>query len=501
MAMNDEHSRTRGWLLLVLVVGAVLRFAFLGTESLWEDEAGSLIIARMPFSEILGMHRTTNEFHPPLYFLLLHVWIRLFGETEIAVRSLSAVCSTLSLGLIYGCGRRLFGREAGLLAMVLLALSPFQIRYAQEARNYALTVLLGIASFYTFARCLERLDLLRGAAWAASTAALLYTNNLGLLVPVAQNLFVLLHAPFPEPRGKRSWLLAQIALLALFAPWLPIFLSQLASAQKSFWISPPDLQALLDTLLEYGGGLTSCHASRDYDVSAGIVTTCLLLGTTLASFFEIEPAREGWLLRPASNQGLWLARLWFAVPLGVPYLLSFVGQPVFIPRITILASVALILLSARGISVLPVEWPKKMVTGAIICCSFLSLLLYYTSPDKDQWREAAALVAEMSRPGETIVVASARCKNSFDYYFAPADRKVFPFPVSSHEINERTVSELMPLIGHPPRLHLVLSYHTFGNANLLLERLAPEYRLTGHRELYGIQVYQLEPRSRPGSGN
>ncbi|HOY68012.1 MAG TPA: glycosyltransferase family 39 protein [Candidatus Ozemobacteraceae bacterium] len=497
--MNAGHPRGGGWFLLILVAGAVLRFAFLGTESLWEDEIGSLIIARMPVGEILGMHRTTNEFHPPLYFLFLHVWIRLFGETEIAVRSLSAVCSTLSLGLVYVCGRRLFGREAGLLAMGLLALSTFHIRYAQEARNYALTVLLGIASFHTLARCLERLDLRRAAAWVVSTTALLYTNNLGLLVPFAQNLFVFLCAPFPESQDKRRWLLAQGAVLILFAPWLPVFLSQLASAQKSFWISPPDLQSMLDTLLEYGGSLVSCHATREGDRTAAVVTLCLVIGSALASFSDNGESPRDRRLRIARNPALCLTLLWFAVPLGIPYLLSLVGQPVFIPRITILASVALFLLAARGLSLLPGERLKKLLAGATAASMILSLFIYYTTPDKDQWREAAALVAESSRPGETIVVASARCRYSFEYYFAPKDRRILPFPVSSHEINDKTVSELMPLIGHAPRLQLVLSYHTFGNANLLLERLAPIYRLIGHREVFGIQVIRLETRATEGA--
>ncbi len=497
--MSGTDNRHTAFFLILLAVGIAVRFAFLGAESLWEDEIGSLIIARMPIGDILRMHQTTIEFHPPLYFAALHFWIALFGETEIAIRSMSAVFSVCSLYFAYAIGRDSFGRETGLIAMGLLALSTFHVRFAQEARNYALMVLLGLVSFQYFLRCMKNFTFSSGAGYAVSTAALLYTNNLGLLIPCAQNLLFLSGSVFTEPREKRRWLISQCAVLLLFAPWLPIFISQLVSTQKSFWISPPDVQTLLDTLLEYGGGLTSCHASRDYDISAGIVTTFLLLMSGLISTVDIsrnpatEPASaDTWILRRVRSPTMNLLLLWLAVPLLVPYILSFAGQPVFITRVTILSSIALYILAARGVSVIPSIRLKFLLIGAFTFFMILSLQEYYLSPDKDQWREAAAIVAGDARPDDTIVVASARCKQSFDYYFRRTTQRVLPFPVSSSEINEKTVSELMPQLEHSGRIWLLLSYHTFGDANLLLTKLAGTCRLLRHREVFGIQLYLLE---------
>ena len=496
--MSGRDHRHTALILILLAIGTAVRFAFLGAESLWEDEIGSLIIARMPIGDILRMHQTTIEFHPPLYFAALHYWVSLFGETEFAVRSMSAVFSTCSLYLMYAVGRDLFGREAGLTAMGLLAFSTFHVRFAQEARNYALTVLLGLASFHYLIRCMKNFSFPSGAGYAVSTAALLYTNNLGLLIPFAQNLLVFSGGAFTEPREKRRWLLSQFAILVLFAPWLPIFVSQLVSAQKGFWISPPDIQTLLDTLLEYGGGLTSCHASRDYDISASIVTTFLLLISGLVSMFDVSHTSapdagptEGWILRRFHAPAMTMTFLWLAIPLLVPYFLSFVGQPVFITRVTILSSIALYILAARGVAVIPSMRVKHLLLGAFTLLMVLSLKEYYLSPDKDQWREAAAIVADDAQPDDTIVVASARCKESFGYYFRQAMQRILPFPVSSPEINDKTVSELMPQLEHSGRIWLLLSYHTFGDANLLLAKLAGRYRLLRHREVFGIQLYLL----------
>ena len=122
----------------VVVVGVALR---LTTRSeLWLDEALSVSIASLPIGDLLEALR--HDGHPPLYYLLLNGWMGVFGDGNEAVRSLSLVCSLANLPLLWLAAREHAGRIAAWAALLLLASSPFAIRYATEARMYALVSLL-----------------------------------------------------------------------------------------------------------------------------------------------------------------------------------------------------------------------------------------------------------------------------------------------------------------------------------------------------------------------
>ena len=141
-------------LLLVSLLGGALRFAALDAKTLWLDEVFSLWMARHPLPDLMAW-LVRIDHHPPLFFLFLHGWIGLFGESAGALRSLSALTSTLAIPL-YGFGaRKLVGARVSIVATLLLAISPFQVRYAQEARMYGVLMLASAAAFVAFASLLS----------------------------------------------------------------------------------------------------------------------------------------------------------------------------------------------------------------------------------------------------------------------------------------------------------------------------------------------------------
>src|SRR4051794_9005827 len=156
----------------VLVPAIVLRFVV--RSELWLDEALSVQIARLPISQIPGALR--HDGAPPLYYVLLHFWMRLFGTSDVAVRSLSGVCSVLMLPLIYLAGRRIASRRVGVAAVIIAATSPFATHYATETRMYALLALLAVVGFLALANAVQRPSLGALASVAVCTAALLYTH-------------------------------------------------------------------------------------------------------------------------------------------------------------------------------------------------------------------------------------------------------------------------------------------------------------------------------------
>src|SRR3990172_4764896 len=116
-------------LAVIVFCGAWLRFTALNRQSLWFDEIGIVVRAQQPFADVLRTFTRTGE-NGPAYNVLLAVWIRIAGISEIAVRFPSAVAGTLTIPLLYLLGRRLGGPFLGLLAAGLLAISPYHIWYS-----------------------------------------------------------------------------------------------------------------------------------------------------------------------------------------------------------------------------------------------------------------------------------------------------------------------------------------------------------------------------------
>ncbi|HET7377478.1 MAG TPA: glycosyltransferase family 39 protein, partial [Anaerolineae bacterium] len=127
-------SRSTLFLLLILILAAVLRFYRIDGQSFWNDEGNSARIAERSLQLIT--EAAAGDIHPPLYYYLLHFWRGVFGVSEFALRSLSAMLGVLLVGLTFLIGRKAFSAGIGLLAALVAAINPFQIYYSQEARMY-----------------------------------------------------------------------------------------------------------------------------------------------------------------------------------------------------------------------------------------------------------------------------------------------------------------------------------------------------------------------------
>ncbi|MGY1824147.1 glycosyltransferase family 39 protein [Geodermatophilus sp. SYSU D00079] len=235
---------------VAVAAGGVARF--LAPPELWLDEAQSVAIARLPVPELLAALEQDGS--PPLYYLLLHGWIALFGTGSGAVRSLSGLVSVLTLALVWRVARQLAGRRTATALVVLLATSPFLIRYASETRMYALLVLL-VALAAMAVRAVVR----SSRPWPVLglglvTGALLLTHLWAAhLVAVAGLVTVL---ALRTRRRAALRVLAGLGLgLLVFAPWVPSLLVQLAHTGTP-WARVGDVLSPLPTALDAWQGGT-----------------------------------------------------------------------------------------------------------------------------------------------------------------------------------------------------------------------------------------------------
>ena len=212
------------------VLAALLRFARIGHQGFWFDEANTALLVHFSPGKMLGLLPQT-ESTPPLYYCLAWLWARIFGFGEAGLRSLSAVAGVLPVPVAYAAGTKLISRRAGLIVAALVTTSPLLIWYSQEARSYELVVLLGAITLLTFAYALAAPTGRSLAAWAVACALALATHYFAVLAVVPEAAYLLgVH------RRRRSVQVAVGVIALAGLALIPLAMSQQGTGNSN-WIA------------------------------------------------------------------------------------------------------------------------------------------------------------------------------------------------------------------------------------------------------------------------
>jgi hypothetical protein len=379
------------WALLGGLVTAGVVTRFVAPPELWLDEAQSVAIAHLPLPDLFDALEQDGS--PPLYYLLLHVWTALFGTSATAVRSLSGVISVLTLPLAWYVARRLAGRRAAAALVVLLATSPFLIRYASETRMYALLVLLTVLGIGAGTAVVRRPGAGPVLAFGAVTGALLLTHVWAFHVVAVTGVLALAALPFR--RGPALRLLAGLALGGLlFSPWLLSFLVQLGHTGTP-WAASPGF-AVLPLALEawQGGGQVRAH----------VLGTALLLLATVGLLAAAAVRRPGertvvLSLRPRRSRLVLLA-LSLGTLLVAGEVSRLTGTAVH-DRYTSVAVVAFLALAALGVAALPSPAVRAAALVTVAGLGLVTALPQVAEPRTQAGEVARAL--DDAAPGDVVV--------------------------------------------------------------------------------------------------
>ncbi len=342
---------------LVVATGVVLRFW--APSPMWLDEAISVDIARLPVGDIGSALR--QDGHPPLYYVLLHGWMAIFGTGDGAVRALTGLVSVATLPLMWAAGRRLGGRTTAVMALALLASSPFAVRYATEARMYALMTLMGLAGYLAVLRALERPRLVRLALVALLTTAMLLTHYWGAWLVATAVLLVGL-AAWRRPEERSAPLRVVTALVVGGLPalaWLPSAAYQAARTGTPWARSVEPFDAAFDTLLDFGGGKWV----------GGRLLVPLLGGAVLLALLARPVGRWRLDVDLRTVPGVRPEVALFAGPLLLGLGAAVATASAFQPRYAAGILPFLLLAVAVGISRLPQPWIRRGVLAAVVLAS------------------------------------------------------------------------------------------------------------------------------------
>ena len=464
-------------LLGILLVAFSLRIYQLGTESLYLDEAFSVRTSSNSFGQLLKA--SLADINPPLYYLLLHYWMLLFGSSEFWVRLPSVLFGTCSVAVLYKLGSILFNKVTGLISASILALSAWQIYSSQTARTYSLMVLLTLLSFYFFLRLFEGKDYRVLAGYILSTTALMYSHYYGLLFVLAQTLFLFSFYALQRNReqapGLSTWALAGGALVILYIPGVVYFAYAWAQRSLQGWISKPDVLTLYDSVVAWAGvpGLRYSNPPQPLTFAGvpGLSSVNLFhpLILLLPFVFFATVSVAALAASREERAKLYLLSLWLVLPIFLPSLLSQILTPFYVLRYPVAALPAFYLLVAEGIRrtssfAVHSTWRGRarlaslVVLGvllAVIALSSLDVLnLYYTTTKKEQWRTAASKVEAQAEPGDLLVISQSFTQSPYDYY-ARRDGEALPKEVP---LNPAQANEVGAVVGDSDRVWLVLSF-------------------------------------------
>ncbi len=405
----ENQAIFRAIVLAVVFLAFAIRLYRLGAVGIEYDEAFSIRTAAGSLQQIL-FTVATYEPHPPLYYSFLHFWYPIAGATEFALRFPTVAANVVTIVLLIKIADLLEWREAGLIGAFLLALNPYQVWYAQEARMYTPVACFGAGAVYGALRILRRGNRRDLAIQAIFTILALYSHYYAIFLVVFLNLqagaWMLMDRG--ARRRVRRWLEAQAVTAACYIPWLAY-----ANRISLYYTRPPV------SLSDMAG--IAAEALRDFSVGTSLPMS-LAVPCSLAFLAVLVIGIWAAWHPPGRKQS------WRGLGVAAGYLLHapFLGAVVSIvrsmyqPRYFLVGAPAFFLVLGLGLARLR-RWsrPAGAAVGAIVIASQLaSLAGYFTDPryDKSEVGRAIMEVGKHAVPGDAVILAGWSQKDEFWYY-------------------------------------------------------------------------------------
>ncbi|MDY7077922.1 MAG: glycosyltransferase family 39 protein [Chloroflexota bacterium] len=448
-----RHSRSfySAAVSLLVLVAFASRSVSLDNQSLWRDEVDALcyafefphLVAQALAPEAAGDLNTPCACPPPplvqaglfdesvlrrlarilggmirqngpLYFFLLRGWVAVAGASEYSMRFFSLVCGVICVPLVYVLGCRLFDRQTGLLAALLVTVSPYLTWYGQEVKMYTLVPALALLAIYGLRRAVEG----RGWRWWAvqvvATSLAFYSHILAALLIPVQALLCLVW----WPQVRRRWAGALVSLACLTLPYLPLVV----------WQAPQVLQVRETGFYQYSlgemveillNGWSLGITSRGWPWGAALMGALAVWGLVSSLFHSphLSPNRKG--VRAGRNRLVLVC--WLATPLLAVWFVSL-RQPLFTDRYLIWTAPAFYMLVALGLAALIGfgnwgRWVAVFLMSVVLVFDGVNLWQQAVEPLKSDFRAAAAYVADHHSSGELIIFQIPHSRYTFDYYF------------------------------------------------------------------------------------
>ncbi|MBI2029515.1 glycosyltransferase family 39 protein [Candidatus Gottesmanbacteria bacterium] len=367
-------------IVLLIFIGFILRIININ-QSLWLDEAAQVIESSLPFE---AQFNIPADFQPPLFHLLLHLWIKLGGTSEAWMRLLPIGLSVVSLIILYKIVNFIYGNRTALLTTTFMALNPFAVYYAQELRPYPLSLFTALVTIWGLVKKSRLITII-------GITSLLYATYFAPFFIVSIFIYILL-----TNRKDVVWFAKNtIISIIIFLPWIPSFLTQFKNGTDLItklpgWseaVSTPIVKAIPLVFAKFFLGRISIDQKIIY---GGVI----LLLTTIFIYFTYKLSKD-------KKNYLPLVLFWST--LLVSWLTSFFVPIIDPKRLLFMVPFFCLIL---GLGVLKESVAKKIFLSIIIIIPFIyGLTIYYTNErfQREQWKQAVRFV-ESNGDGTQVVI-------------------------------------------------------------------------------------------------
>lgn len=491
------ESAVRIRVAIILGVALLLRCLYLTKESFWLDEIGTWFFINGSLHRAL-MPEPQN---PPVYFVLLFFWTRLFGLGEAAIRSFNIAPSVFDVWLVYRLGARFFSRQVAYIAAAYQAISTFQIYYAQEARNYPWLVGFILLASWALWNAMEsgsrRARIRYYALYSVLGALSLYTHFISVFFLAAHGLFVLVR----RPKQLVAAGAAAGGTLLLFSPWLLTLMHAAAlggQARRYLFLKFP--QAYFSLL--FGDTLIPLDEQAVLHVGASLRANWWILALSLLSFTVL--ACYAWLAWKRWGEPMLYTATMCTVPVILAFLVSFKVM-VFDERYMIAASPFLYLAMAAGCWEILRRREKPATPfsvrlgigaiGAYCLLLLISLGNYYFNPryGKEEWRQATAYIENASsHDGRDLVAYDPEYLHwCYDYY---GKRSLPEWPMDAGSLKEviNSPEQFAKHIRGYRTVWLVRSHYLNDDILNLFRKYLPQVSCREFPKGKGIEVYAFD---------
>jgi len=497
-------------LLLVIIVGALLRFHMLGVRSLWPPECFSVIVARQPFPLFL---RTMwwGEANMAFYYFLLRGWV-LLGDSEAWLQALSALFGVLTIPAIYVLGKRFLSPKVGLVAAALIAVNSSHIGHSQQLRCYSLWVLLAVLLTYCFLALLESPH--RKVLWLLYiflAVLLIYTQVFGIFLLAAQWLPVL-----PRMKSLGIWkILSTFAAIGILSVPMAIVILTQNKGQLN-WVPPVSLASFWEVFRNIVG--TDVMGSNDLLFMA--VLSALYVVAWIVAIWGTFRSANPRTSEPAFRTTMTVLTWSLFFPIIIMTVISFKSSVMY-PRYLLMSLPAAILLAAQGLATIEQLVPRgRLVFSAALLVMLASALVgthrydSALSTSGNDWRSVSGYILQHQAPGDAIIFYTFGGNWSWDYYLTRAREAGLsgPTPTPLFPLTfERTA--LAKRIAPYPRVWVVLQQDIPNpqadvNNAILVRTMAEHFREIEQREFTGKSMFpgldasiHLALYAAPPSGN
>lgn len=394
-------------LILILIIGAILRFYRIDFQSVWLDEIHALNEANpnLSISELYNL-LLIAEPHPPLYFILAHYLFIIFGYTTYVLRFFSATVGVLGIISVYSLGKEMVNKKVGLIAAVLLTINPFHINYSQEGRMYALLFLTTAVSFIYLIKFIKKPNFKSAILYSVFSTIMIYCHFFALFTLFSQYLILLYFLIFPivitRTQFLRYCIVSAVITIILYIPTYHLFMK--TSEMKSIWIQMPSSDAFTQIFKDFFG--------------QSEMVLFLIIPVLLFLLLKLFNQEESKLVNLNPNDGnllfsFLILLIWIFTTLFLPLVRTYISLPMLINRYFINVLPAILLLIAMGVYCIKSRLLQYFILSIIFIFSLNDIVIvkkYYKNVSKSQFREVSQFIIENNSQNDPVV-------SSLGWYF------------------------------------------------------------------------------------